>query len=166
VTSGRRQRGITFIELMATVTLLMILASAIIPVARTVDKRRKEMELRRALRQIRSALDLYIAYCNPALQAPDTHQPPRKVEPCLTYQGPKDLKLLATGVPFIGQVTEDKLKLLRKIPIDPMTGSDDWGKRCLVTEVTDKSSWCGNDVWDVYSKSPGIALDGSHYSDW
>jgi general secretion pathway protein G len=162
--SPSRQRGVSFVEMMATVAILMILASAIIPMARTANKRRKELELHSALRKIRAALDLYIAYCNPALPSPDSHQPPLKVEPCLDHQGPKDLKDLWEGVSFTQYVGKDKLKILRKEIRDPMTG-EEFGKRCYQDDP-DSTSWCGKDVWNVYSKSTQTALDGTKYSDW
>jgi general secretion pathway protein G len=165
---ARRQRGISFVEVMATVMILMILAGAIIPVSRTVNKRRKEMDLRRALRQLRTALDVYNAYCNPnpAIPSPDAHVPPRKVEPCNDHPGPKSLDDLVKGVAYTNYVGEDKLKILRKIPVDPMTNSTEWGMRCYSQDPTE-TTWCGKDVWDVFSKSNAVSLDGkSKYSEW
>jgi general secretion pathway protein G len=165
----RRQRGLSFVELMATVMILMILAGAIIPMAKTANKRRKEMELRRALRQIRSALDLYAAYCNPnpAIPSPDPHVPPRKIAPCNTAPGPEKLEDLVKGVQYVPATgADDVVKFLRKIPLDPMTNSTDWGIRDYSQDPTETSGGQGKDVWDVFTKSKGIALNGEKYSDW
>jgi general secretion pathway protein G len=167
LTKWRGQSGITFIEVMATVMIIMILASAILPVAGTVNRRRKEIELRRALRQIRSALDLYNAYCNPNVPSPDAHVPPKKITPCSTHPGPDKLEDLVKGVQYQPSTgTDDVVKMLRQIPFDPMTNSREWGTRCYKQEPGDTSG-CTDDVWDVFSKSNSVSLDGkSKYSEW
>lgn len=158
--SERSQRGITFVEIMASVTIMMILGAAVVPMARTVNRHRKEIELRQALRELRSALDLYRAYCDPTSPSPNN----KKVPP-LDPPYPPDLKVLVDGTGLVGSAVAEKLKLLRRIPVDPMTGKAEWGMRCYSDEPT-STSWCGRDVWDVYSKSNGKALDGTKYSDW
>jgi len=153
---GRRATGgMTFVELMATVTIMIILASVILPVSRSMHRRQKEIELRRALREIRTAIDEY--KMNEAIISP--------LDKKLGNEGyPEDLDTLVEGVRQIGKI-DVKLKFLRRIPKDPMTGSDDWGKRCY-QDPPDSTSWCDDNVYDVYTKSDGTALDGSEYKDW
>jgi general secretion pathway protein G len=145
-------------ELMATTAMLMILASAIMPMARTMQRRAKEAELRRALRQIRGAIDLYRMHCDPLIMVP------KKIEPC-NPPYPQKLEDLVEGKPYIGDVTPMKFRALRRIPIDPMTGTDEWGM-CCIEDETDCTSWCGSNVWNVYSKSNRKGLNGIPVKDW
>jgi general secretion pathway protein G len=151
------ERGFTYLELMATVIILGILASAIMPTARIVRMRHKEIELRRSLRQLRTALDGY-------------HDAVRQgkiggTDVKLGSEGyPPDLDVLVEGVSQVGKV-DVKLKFLRRVPQDPMTGKAEWGKRCYQDDH-DSTSWCGENVWDVYSESQGTGLDGSKYREW
>jgi general secretion pathway protein G len=154
---SRRDRGFTFIELLATATILMILASAVLPLARVSVKRQREIELRRALRTMRTAIDLY-------KQAVDQGRIGGSDVRVGSEGYPPDLDTLVEGVSQVGK-TDVKLKFLRRIPLDPMTGKVDWGKRCYQDEP-DSSLWCGQNVWDVYSQSGGRALDGTLYKDW
>jgi len=142
---------------MATATILLILASAILPLARVTQKRGREIELRRALREMRTAIDRYkLAVDQGQIGGTDVK---------LGSEGyPPDLETLVKGVSQVGQI-DRKLKFLRRIPLDPMTRSDEWGLRCYQDEP-DSSSWCGDNVWDVYTKSEGTALDGTKYRDW
>jgi general secretion pathway protein G len=150
-------RGVTYLELVATAAIVMILASAIMPLARVTYTRQKEIELRSALRDIRNALDRYhVAVEQGAIGGTDVK---------VGSEGyPPDLEVLVKGVNRVGAI-EKKLKFLRRIPVDPMTGTSEWGQRCY-QEDPDSTSWCGQNVWDVYSKNAGKALDGTHYNAW
>ncbi len=147
----RRQRGLTLIELIIAVTILLILTGAAIPIARTRIKREKEVELRRDLWEMRDAIDRY-------KDAADRGAFQIK----LGSDGyPPDLDTLVNGVDVQGK----KVRFLRRIPVDPMTGNTDWGLRS--TQDDPKStSWGGQNVFDVFTKSDGTALDGTKYSDW
>jgi general secretion pathway protein G len=154
---ARGERGVTFLELVATAAILMILASAILPLGRVAHRRQEEIELRRALRQMRQAIDRYKAAVDQGLIG--------GTDVKLGSEGyPPDLDTLVKGVTRVGTV-DRKLKFLRRIPVDPMTGSAEWGKRCYQDDP-DSTSWCGDDVWDVYSTSTAKGLDGTAYNTW
>jgi general secretion pathway protein G len=147
-------RGFTYLELLATAFILMILASAAMPVGRVAYRRTKEIELRRALRQVRTAIDQY------RVTGQQGRFPPRLgAEFC-----PPDLDTLVKGEAVVGSAGA-KLKFLRRIPVDPMTGTADWGMRCYQDDP-DSTSWCGQNVWDVFSKSEEKGLDGTAYKEW
>jgi general secretion pathway protein G len=150
-------RGVTYLELVATAAIIMILASAIMPLARVTYTRQKEIELRRVLREIRTAVDRYhLAVEQGAIGGTDVK---------VGSEGyPPDLEVLVKGVNRVGAI-EKKLKFLRRIPVDPMTGTAEWGRRCYQDEP-ESTSWCGQNVWDVYSKYTGKALDGTQYNSW
>lgn len=149
----RRERGFTLAELVMVAALLAILASMAMPVAKFTVKRRKEMELRLALRQMRTAIDEY-------KRLSDQGMIPIK----LGSEGyPPDLETLAEGVELVGQ--QIKRKFLRKLPMDPMTREEEWGLKSYQDEA-DSTSWGGENVWDVYSLSDSTALDGTEYKDW
>jgi general secretion pathway protein G len=132
------EAGLTLVELIVTVAILAIVASAAIPVTRFEVKRAKERELRYDLWQMRDAMT--------------------KVD---SQNYPPDLETLVTGVDVQGK----KLKFLRRIPVDPMTGKAEWGLRSMQDDST-SDSWGGQNVFDVYSKSEGTGLDGTKYKDW
>jgi general secretion pathway protein G len=145
------ERGLTLVELIVTVAILTILASAALPIARFQVKREKERELRYDLWMMRDAIDKY-------KDAADRGAFQIKLE----SQGyPPDLETLVNGVDVQGK----KLRFLRKIPVDPMTGQADWGMRSMQDDP-DSDSWGGQSVFDVYSKSQGTALNGTKYSTW
>ena len=153
----RRQRGFTYLELVATAGILLILASAILPLARVTVKRQREIELRRSLRDIREAIDRYKA----AVDAGQIGGTDVK----LGSEGyPPTLQTLVVGVNQVGRL-DHKLKFLRRVPIDPLTRTAEWGMRCYQDDPDD-TSWCGQNVWDVYSQSEGTALDGTKYKEW
>jgi general secretion pathway protein G len=154
----RGERGLTYLEMLATCAILAILASAILPVARVARVRQKELELRRELRVMRTAIDKY--------QEETKKGRIGGTDLKLGSEGyPEDLEKLVEGVTPVGSAAGAKLKFLRRIPIDPMTGEAEWGMRCY-QDAADSRSWCGQNVWDVYSLSQGKALDGSMYKDW
>jgi len=145
------ERGLTLVELLVTVAILSILAGAAIPVARFQIKREKERELRRDLWMMRDAIDHY-------KDAADRGAFQTKVD---SQNYPPDLETLVTGVDVQGK----KVRFLRKIPVDPMTGQADWGLRSMQDDP-ESDSYGGQSVFDVHSKSTGTALDGTKYADW
>jgi general secretion pathway protein G len=150
----RKYRGFTLIELIATIAVLAILAGVSLPLARNAIKREREAELRQALREMRTAIDKH-------KEAADNGQIEKPTD---TEGYPQTLDVLVDGVQMIGQAGKT-IKFLRKIPIDPMTNSTDWGLRSYQDEPT-AQSWGGQNVFDVYTKSDGVAFDGTRYRDW
>ena len=146
-----KNRGFTLVELVIATTLLLILTSMVLPLARVVIKREKERDLRRALWTMRDAIDRY-------KDAADRGAFQTKVG---SEKYPPDLQTLVDGVDVGGK----KLKFLRRIPIDPMTGNSEWGMRSMQDDP-DSDSWGGDNVFDVFTKSQGTALDDTHYKDW
>jgi general secretion pathway protein G len=151
----RAWKGFTLIELIITVFIVSILVGVAVPLARNSIKRQKEIELREDLREMRTAIDKY-------KDASDRGFIPMKID---TEGYPETLKVLVEGVDVNGTVGK-KMKFLRRIPIDPMTNSTDWGLRSYQDDPKNSSSWGGQDVFDVYTKSQGTALDGTKYKDW
>ena len=145
------ERGLTLVELIVTAAILGILASAAVPIARFKVQRDKERELRYELWQMRDAIDHY-------KDAADKGAFMTKVD---SQNYPPDLEELVKGVDVQGK----KVKFLRKIPVDPMTGKAEWGLRSMQDDP-DSDSYGGQSVFDVYSKSDGTALDGTKYKDW
>lgn len=144
----------TLLELILACAILLVLSSVALPIAKYSVVREKEGELRHNLREIREAIDRY-------KEAADQNQ--IRVE--IGTEGyPPDLETLVSGVP-LGSSGDKKIRFLRKIPVDPMTGHADWGLRA-VQDDPDSTHWGGKDVFDVYSKSTNTALDGTKYSDW
>ena len=154
----RSQRGLSYIELLVAAMVLLILAGAVIPLTRWDHKRRAEARLKVTLQMMRDAIDQYKKYADEGLiMLTDVEQ--------MGY--PKDLEELVEGVE-IGdpQSPESKtITFLRKIPEDPITGETEWGLRSYQDDW-DADSWGGENVYDVYSLSIGVALDGSYYSEW
>jgi general secretion pathway protein G len=147
-------QGFTFVELIAVITILLLLTTMAMPLARNQIMRARETELRQELREMRDAIDRYKAMS-------DQGMIPMKVD---TFGYPPDLQTLVDGVIVKGNA-KAKLKFLRKIPTDPMTGTKDWGERSMQDDP-DSRSWGGQNVFDVYSKAQGAGLDGTQYSDW
>jgi general secretion pathway protein G len=148
---ARGQRGLTLVELIVAITILLILTGMAIPIARLGIKRQRERELRYDLWQMRDAIDRY-------KDAADRNAFQVKVG---TDGYPPDLDTLVNGVDVAGK----KVRFLRRIPVDPMTGKDEWGLRSMQDDPKSQS-WGGQNVFDVYTKSDGTALDGTKYSDW
>lgn len=154
----RGAQGYTFVELIVVSAIVMLLASAVMPLARVTARRQREAELRRALREIRTAIDKY-------KDAADAQQI-ASLEIKVGSEGyPADLQVLVDGVSVQNDATGRKLKFLRRIPIDPMTNSTDWGKRSY-QDAPDATRWGGQNVFDVYTTFEGTALDGTKYRDW
>ncbi|MEK6681994.1 MAG: prepilin-type N-terminal cleavage/methylation domain-containing protein [Nitrospirota bacterium] len=151
---NKREDGLTLLEIIITIVIIGILASIAMPLSRMAVKRAKEVELRRNLRVIRDALDEYKRYATE-----------KKISVEVDSSGyPKNLEILVEGVELVGQQGKKK-KFLRRIPEDPITNSKEWGLRCYEDEP-DAISWCGKDVFDVFSKSEDTALDGTKYKGW
>ena len=151
------ERGVTYLELVAVSTILIVLASAILPVGRVAVQRQRELDLRRALREMRLAIDKYKL----AVEQGQIGGTEVKVE---SEGYPPDLETLVKGVKRVGAL-DRKLKFMRRVPVDPITGAAEWGQRCYQDDP-DSTSWCGDNVWDVYSKSTAKALDGTTYNTW
>ena len=149
--SAKRERGFTLLELIVAAAILSILTLMAFPLARVTVQREKERQLRRDLWEMRDAIDRY-------KDAADKQAFQTKLD---SGNYPPDLDTLVKGVDVGGK----KLKFLRRIPIDPMTKSTEWGLRSMQDDP-DSDSWGGQAVFDVYSKSQGEALDGTKYKDW
>jgi general secretion pathway protein G len=143
--------GLTLVELIITVAIIGILATMAVPVARFQVKREKERELRRDLWEMRDAIDRY-------KDAADKGGMQLKAD-SMGY--PPDLQTLVDGV----DIQTKKVRFLRAIPVDPMTKTAEWGLRSNQDDA-DADSWGGQNVFDVYSKSEGTAIDGTKYSTW
>jgi general secretion pathway protein G len=158
ITPTHGQRGYTFIELMVVSSIVLILASAIMPLAKVTATRQRESQLHRALRELRTAIDRY-------KDAADLGQ----ISPLELKVGaegyPPDLATLVEGVSAANDQSGRKLKFLRKIPIDPMTNSTEWGLRSYQDDA-DTTRWGGQNVFDVYTTHGGTGLDGTRYRDW
>jgi general secretion pathway protein G len=152
------ERGYTFVELLVVSAIVIILASAAMPLAKVTATRQREAELRRVLREMRTAIDKF-------KDGADLGQ----ISPLEIKAGsegyPPNLETLVEGVAAANDVTGRKIRFLRRIPIDPMTKSTEWGRRSYQDDP-DASSWGGQNVFDVYTTSEGTALDGTKYRDW
>ena len=147
-----RQRGVTLLEMIVVISILLILMGAAVPVVRLSVRRAKETELRRDLWEMRNAIDRY-------KDAADKNAFQIKLG---TEGYPPDLDTLVNGVEAAGG---KKIRFLRRVPVDPMTGNTDWGLRSNQDDP-DSDSFGGQNVFDVHSKSQGTALDGTKYSSW
>ena len=152
------ERGYTFIEVIVVSAILLILASAVMPLAQVTAQRQREAELHRSLREMRTALDKF-------KDAVDTGQiAASELEP--GNEGyPPDLETLVDGINAANDASGRKLKYLRRIPIDPMTNGMDWGLRSY-QDKPDATTWGGKNVFDVYTTSTATGLDGTKYRDW
>ena len=152
------QPGYTFIELLVVTSIILVLASAIMPLARVTSQRTREAELRRDLREMRTAIDRYKDVADQGLigsldiKVGSENYPP-------------DLQTLVDGVTAANDATGRKLKFLRRIPIDPMTHGTEWGLRSY-QDKPDATRWGGQNVFDVFTTSDGTGLDGTKYRDW
>jgi general secretion pathway protein G len=147
------QRGITLLEMIIVITILLVLMGAAVPVMKVSIRRQRETELRQDLWEMRAAIDRYKDAADRGMLGPIK----------LDSQGyPPDLDTLVNGVEATGG---KKIRFLRRIPIDPMTGDKDWGLRSMQDDPTSES-WGGQNVFDVYTKSTGTAINGTKYKDW
>ena len=154
----RSERGFSYIEMLVTAGVLLILASAVIPLARWDDKRRREARLRVTLKQIRHAIDEYHRYVEEGLI----------VQTDVEQMGyPLTLEELVEGVE-VGDPQSPEvqiIKFLQRMPVDPITETEEWGKRSYQDDW-DSTSWGGENIYDVYSLSEVRALDGTYYNEW
>ncbi len=150
--AASRQRGVTLLEMIIVISILLILMGAAVPVVRVSVRRGKEVELKRDLWEMRTAIDRY-------KDAADKNLFQIKLG---TEGYPPDLDTLVNGVEIAGG---KKLRFLRRVPVDPMTGNTDWGLRSMQDDPQ-SDSWGGQNVFDVYTKSDGTALNGTKYKDW
>jgi general secretion pathway protein G len=160
---ARNGKGVSLVELVVTLTILSLLASLILPSARMMAKRSKEIELRRCLRQMRNAVDDFKKTYDKGVED-------KKIIPSMNKSGyPESLQQLVEGYDF-GGVLSEKKKFLRRIPRDPFNdtvkgGIPEWGLRSYA-DKPDSTIWGGEDVYDVYSLSTDTAIDGTKYKDW
>lgn len=150
-----RQGGFTLLEMVVTATVLLILASVTVPLARNGAKRQQELELRRSLREMRMAIDEY---------KKQAEQQKIKAPPAEANFYPESLEVLVEGVPATGSI-ERKVRFLRRIPLDPLTGKAQWGLRSS-NDDANSTSWGGGNVYDVYSLSQGTGMNGVPYREW
>ena len=153
-----KAHGFSFVELLVVTTIILILASAVQPLAKVTIQRTREAELRRVLREMRTAIDKF-------KDAADSGMIPTTELKANSEGYPPDLETLVDGVSVANDATGRKLKFLRRIPVDPITGDAEWGQRAY-QDKPDSTSWGGQNVYDVYSKSQGTGLDGTKYKDW
>ena len=150
----RGERGYTLAELVMVAVVMTILAMAVLPVAKYTSRRTKELELKQALRTMRAGIDEFKRYSDAGMIPIDLG----------TDGFPAELEVLVEGVDLVGQV-DRKVKFLRRVPIDPMTGEQEWGLRSYQDEP-DSTSWGGENVYDVYSLSEGVGINGIAYVKW
>ncbi len=159
MTRGVRDKGgsagLTLVEVLVALAIMVILSGAIVPTVKFAVKRQKEMELRRALRTMRQAIDEYKKFCDSGAIAKEGVD-----SECY----PTDLDLLVEGVDRVGALGQ-KMKFLRRVPFDPFTKTQEWGKRSYQDDW-DSTSWGQENVYDVYTTNEGKALDGSDYKNW
>lgn len=152
------ERGFTFIEMIVVTTILLVLASTVMPLAQVTMQRQREAELHRALREMRTALDKFKDAVDQGLI------PSTELEPA--NEGyPPDLETLVEGITAANDATGRKIRFLRRIPIDPLTGDTEWGLRSYQDSPT-STSWGRQNVFDVYSRGEGTGLDGTEYRAW
>ena len=147
----KAQRGFTLLEMLVTATVLLILASAVVPMARNGIRRQRELELRRDLRELRGAIDAYKAMVDQ-----------QKIKPPAPENNgyPESLEKLVEGETLTG-----KIRFLRRIPVDPFTNKPEWGLRSVTDEPT-STGWGGGNVYDVYSLAPGTGSNQIPYREW
>jgi general secretion pathway protein G len=154
----RTSPGFTFIELIVTTAVLMVLASALLPIARISIRRQRETDLRKTLRDVRTAIDRF-----------KTDYDLGRIggtEIAFGSEGyPASLQQLVDGVRVNNDPSGRKIRYLRRIPIDPVTGNTDWGMRSYQDDPR-ATVWGGGNVFDIFSKAEGVGLDGTKYKEW
>jgi general secretion pathway protein G len=150
----KAERGFTLLEMLVTATVLLILASAVMPMARNGIRRQKELELRRDLREMRTAIDQYKSMVDQ-----------QKIKPPAPENNgyPESLEKLVEGETLTGKTS--KMRFLRRIPVDPFTNKAEWGMRSITDDPT-STGWSGGNVYDVYSLAPGNGSNGIAYREW
>jgi general secretion pathway protein G len=148
---AKPESGLTLLELIVATGILVVLSTMALPLARLTIQRQRERQLRIDLWEMRDAIDRY-------KEMGDRGAFQTKAD---SQNYPPDLDTLVKGVDIQGK----KIRFLRRIPIDPMTGTTDWGLRSMQDDP-DSDSWGEQNVFDVYTKSEGTALDGTKYKDW
>lgn len=151
------QQGVTLLELIIACSILLILSTMALPIARFSATRQREAMLRYDLREMREAIDRYKDLADHG-----------QIRVDINSSGyPPDLETLVKGIPLTsaGGSGSKKIRFLRSIPVDPMTGQADWGLRS-VEDDPDSANWGGKNVFDVYSKSAGTGMNGTKYSEW
>ena len=151
-------RGYSFVELLIVTTVLLVLASAVMPLAKITIQRQRETDLRRVLREMRTAIDRYKDASDQGIISSLDQRPGSEGYP-------PDLETLVEGVTPANDASGSKLKFLRRIPIDPITRTDEWGLRSYQDD-SDANSWGGQNVYDVFSTSRGTGLDKIPYREW
>ena len=154
----RAHGGYSLVELLVVTVILLVLASAVAPLSRVTVQRQREIELRRALRELRTAIDRYKDAVDIGVIGGTEIDPDNAGYP-------PDLETLVVGVEPVDTSAGARLRFLRRVPNDPLTRSPDWGLRAY-DDDPDTQGWGGGNVYDVYSRAPGTALDGSRYRDW
>ena len=149
------QRGLTLVELIVAFTIMSLLTTMAVPLARAKVRRDRERELRYALREIRTAIDKYKDLADMGKLGP---------QKLGSENYPESLEVLVEGVKLSGEA-EKKIRFLRRIPTDPFTRSTEWGKRSVQDDPT-ATSWGGQNIFDVYTKTTEKARDGTAYSEW
>ncbi len=150
-----KPRAFTLLEIIISMVLLGILAAAVVPTTKKVVKRHKELELRRSLLEVREAIDRFKKAAEEGVIV---------IEGVEQIGYPKDFDELVEGAP-LKKDNSKRMRFLRKVPVDPMTGEAEWGKRSSHDDP-DKTSWGGENLFDIYSLSDGTALDGTEYASW
>lgn len=150
------ESGMTLVELIVAFTILLVLTSMAVPVARTNVRRMKERQLREAEHEIRAAIDKYKDMADSGKLG---------IQKLDSYGYPESLDALVDGVKGSGQAADTKLKFLRRIPLDPMTNTREWGLRSMQDDPK-STGWGGQNVFNVYTKSDDKAADGTPYADW
>ena len=151
----RRQAGITLVELVVAIAILLVLAGTLLPISRFAVKRQKELELRHALRSMRNAIDEYKKFCDAGVI---------QKEGVDSECYPTEMEILVEGIEKVGALGQ-KVKFLRRIPMDPMTRSKEWGMLSYQDDP-ESESWGRQNVYDVFTTSEGTALDGTKYREW
>ena len=150
--------GFSFVEIIVVTAIMAVLASAALPIARVSMRRQKEADCRRELRNIRTAIDQFKDWA-------DTGRLAQSEVQFGNENYPSSLEQLVDGALIANDATGRKKKFLRRIPVDPLTGSADWGKRSY-QDANDARVWGGQNVFDVYTKAEGKGLNGTKYRDW